>query len=94
MSSVDAAAFGCTRWMLPRGGTADRQGNIFKDYNTRNMFSESVAPFDDTQLVSARTPLYEAAATMTPPGQTKVETLYGGLDLVCLWAHEMAVLSH
>ena len=35
------------------GGTPVRQGNKFNDYNTGNIFSESVAPFDDTQLVSA-----------------------------------------
>ena len=55
----------------------DRQGNnVFNDYNTENMFSESVAQFDVTQLVSARAPVHDAAAgTVAPPGQTKVETL-------------------
>ena len=55
----------------------DRQGNnVFNDYNTENTFSESVAQFDDTQLVSARAPVHDAAAgTVAPSGQTKVETL-------------------
>ena len=63
--------------MHPWGGTPDRQGNnVFNDYNTENMFSESVAQFNDTQLVSARAPVHDAAAgTVAPPGQTKVETL-------------------
>ena len=40
------------------------------------MFSESVAQFDDTQLVSARAPVLDAASgTVAPPGPTKVETL-------------------
>ena len=42
----------------------------------QNTFSESVAKFDDTQLVSARAPVLDAASgTVAPPGQTKVETL-------------------
>ena len=49
---------------------------MFNDYNTENMFSESVAQFDDNQLVSARAPVHDAAAgTVAPPGQTKIETL-------------------
>ena len=53
------------------GGISDRQGNMFND-----IFSESVAPFDGTQLVSARAPDHDAAAgTVAPPGQTEVATL-------------------
>ena len=62
--------------MHPGGGTPDRQGNMFNDYNTGNVFSESVAPFDDTQLVSVRAPVHDSAAdTVAPPSQTEVETL-------------------
>ena len=60
-------------WMHPGGGTPDRQGNMFNDYNTGNMFSESAAQFDDTQLVSARAQVHDSAAgTVAPPGQTQV----------------------
>ena len=63
-------------WMLPGGGTPDRQANMFNDYNTGNMFSESVTQFYDTHLVSARALVHDAAAgTVAPPGQTEVETL-------------------
>ena len=61
----------------PRGGTPDRQvNNVFNDSNTENIFSESVAQFDDIHLLSARALVHDAAAgTVAPPGQTKVETL-------------------
>ena len=63
-------------WMHPRGGTTERQGNMFHDYDTGNMFSESIAQFDFTHLVSARAPVHNAAAgKVAPPGQTEVETL-------------------
>ena len=63
-------------WMHPGGGTPDRQGNMFNDYHTGNIFSESVAPFDGTQQVSARAPVHDTAAgTVATPGQTEVETL-------------------
>ena len=63
-------------WRHPGGGTPDRQGNMFIDYIPGNMFSKSVVRFDDTQLVSARAPVHDAAAgTLAPPGQTEVETL-------------------
>ena len=43
------------------------------DYNTGNIFSKSIAPFDDTQLVSARVPFHDAAAgTVPPPGRQKL----------------------
>ena len=49
---------------------------MFNDYNTGNIFSESVAQFDDIHLVSAQAPVHDAAAgTVAPPGQTEVETL-------------------
>ena len=60
--------------MHPGSGTTERKGNMFID--TGNMFSESVAQFDDTHLVSARAPVPDAAAgTVAPPGQTEVETV-------------------
>ena len=37
-------------WMHPGGGIPDRQGNMFNDYNTGNIFSESAASFDNTLL--------------------------------------------
>ena len=40
-------------WMHPGSGTTERQGNMFID--TGNMFSESVAQFDNTQLVCVST---------------------------------------
>ena len=44
--------------------------------DTGHLFSESVAQFDDTHLVSARAPVHDAAAgTVAPPSQTEVETL-------------------
>jgi hypothetical protein len=45
-------------------------------YSTGNIFPESLAPFDDTQLVSARAPVHDTAAgTVASPGQTEVATL-------------------
>ena len=68
--------------MHPGGGTTERKGNMFID--TGNMFSESVAQFDDTQLVSAQAPVPDAAAgTVAPPGQTEVETLLSFSALLC-----------
>ena len=63
-------------WMHPGGGTPESQGNTLNDYNTGNIFSESVAPFDNIQLVSTRAPVHDAApGTVAPPGQIEVETL-------------------
>ena len=71
-------------WMHHWGGTTDRQGDMFIDYNTGNMFSKSVAKFDDTQLVLARVPVHDAAAgTVAPPGQTEVDTLRSFSALLC-----------
>ena len=73
-------------WMDTRGGTTERQGNMFSD--TGNMFSESVAQFYDTQLVSsARAPVYDAAAgTVASPSQIEVETLR--LFSALLWSRD------
>ena len=74
--SEQAIFEGYKPWMHPGGGTPDRQDNMFNYYNRGNMFSESVAQFDDTQLVSARAPVNGATAgTVAPPGQTEVEML-------------------
>ena len=71
--------------MHPGSGTPDSQGNTFNVYNTGNIFSESVAPFDNNQLESARAPIHDAAAgTVGPPGRTEVETL---LSFSALLAH-------
>ena len=60
--------------MHPAGGTTESQGNMFID--TGNVFSETVAQFDDTCLVSARAPVHDAAAgKVAPPGQIEVETV-------------------
>ena len=60
--------------MHPAADPRREKGNMFID--TGNMFSESVAQFDDTHLVSAQAPVPDAAAgTLAPPGQTEVETV-------------------
>ena len=69
--------------------TADEQGHMFNDYNTGNIFSESVAPFDDTQVVSARTMILQPAQWRHLVRQK----LKRCGRLVRLYVHEMAVLS-